>query len=747
MSLYSEHHSSCANRPSISAKLMRQFALFLLCVSAFCTKQSFALTPTKTTLDVSGHSYSWSRAVTLTATVKTTDGKPVTPGQVVFCKSGATYCEDSAILGKAQLKSDGTASIKLLLSIGKHDIYTKFIGTTAYSPSTSLPAVQTIEITGKYNSLASIIALDTAGTYTLAAPIIAVGSEVPTGTVTFLDAANPSHTWASVALDGYTEKYGFGNTSVYLSGDHHNPFDLQIADLNNDGVPDLVLANDEAPSSVTVLLGDAAHPGSYLAGKTFLTGSSASGADSDPLMVAVGDFNNDGFPDVAVGASNDLGKTTSGTKVSVLLNDPSNPGKNFLPYQQYTAGPGILTLSAEDFNGDGILDLLAVTYGMPGATTPIPMQANVLLGDPAHPGKFFPPISSAIPGVGLPGNNSAVCADFNQDGLPDFAVLVGTSPKLQTVHLFLNNPNSPGTFQDANSFSLPYFSWDLLAADFNHDGIPDLGVSGSESSTDPASVELYLADSTHHGQFLPKTVFPFLPTANIDPVVVGDFNADGWMDIATEDGGVAFDILYGDPANPGKFLSVAQIPSGARATAEIHAADLNGDGLVDLVGTLGYPPNPQANYRNGYVYAHLAGQSQTVSAPQVAIGAGPQYVIASYSGDANYYGHNSCAIAVPQTGQSGPVVSGLTVSNLGRNSATITWTTNIGTNGQVAYGVTSGLGTLSPWIDAPSTSHAITLNGLTPGTTYYYATESIAFFNGCTHWTTFTPTTSFTTLP
>lgn len=746
MSFDSGPYSSPVCRTLTSPKLLLQAALLLLLLSPLCTKQSLALTSTTTTLDVSGHSYAWSTPVTLTATVRTANGKAVTPGQVIFCKNGVTYCEDSAVLGKAQLKNDGTASIKLLLSIGKHDIYAKFRGTNLYAGSSSLPNVQTVDVTGKYSSAAVISASGSSGNYTLSSTVTALGADLPSGTLSFLDAANPSHVWKSLSLNPSAAVQDFSDKIEYVSALHHNPHDLGIGDLNNDGVPDLVLVNYEAPSSVTVLLGDASHPGRYLTGTTYIAGPAAPTTDSNPLTVALGDFNNDGFLDIAIGSS-DIYSSSTPNKVSVMLNNPGNPGRSFQPYQEYTAGINIVTLTAEDFNGDGILDLLATTTGNLLGSPSIPMQANLLLGDPAHPGQFLPPMNSTISGHSMTGNNSTIVADFNHDGLPDFAVLEGFGGGDQVVHIMLNTASSPGTFQDTYQLSsLAYLAYNLISADFNHDGNPDLAISGIEHSNDTTpSLEVYLADSAHPGQFLPKTIYNLqgFATANI---VTGDFNSDGWMDIAAQ----YFDqmeLLFADPSNPGTFLPVTLRPSVSNSTGYLRAADLNGDGLVDIAAASAYPPNVHAGYNNGYADVYLAGQTQTLTASNVPIGTGSPYVEASYSGDTNYYGHNSCPIGLPQTGQSGPVVSGLTVSNVGKNSATISWTTDIGTNGQAFYGPTSSLGSSSPWVDAPSTTHSITLSGLTPGTTYYYVTQSIAFFNGCSHWTTFTPTATFTTLP
>src|SRR5271163_226047 len=73
---------------------------------------------TATTLALSSPSVASPAAVTLTATVTATaGGAPVADGTVTFCNAAATYCEDAAIVGKAQLNG-GSARFKFIPAIG-----------------------------------------------------------------------------------------------------------------------------------------------------------------------------------------------------------------------------------------------------------------------------------------------------------------------------------------------------------------------------------------------------------------------------------------------------------------------------------------------------------------------------------------------------------------------------------------------------------------------------------------------------
>jgi hypothetical protein len=119
-----------------------------------------------------------------------------------------------------------------------------------------------------------------------------------------------------------------------------NPYSVAVGDFNGDGIPDLALANAES-NTVSVLLGNG--DGTFLPAQSYPAGSS-------PTSVAVGDFNGDGIQDLAV-ANYD--------GVSVLLGKGDG---TFLPAVGYYAGLDPLSVAVGDFNGDGTPDLAVANY-------------------------------------------------------------------------------------------------------------------------------------------------------------------------------------------------------------------------------------------------------------------------------------------------------------------------------------------------------------------------------------------------
>src|SRR5262249_3190266 len=119
----------------------------------------------------------------------------------------------------------------------------------------------------------------------------------------------------------------------------------------------------------------------------------------DPVGLAVGDFNHDGFVDLAI--ANEY----PANKVLVLLNNSLGV---FTQSGPYAVGSDPLRLVAADVNGDGNLDLVTVNQF---STT-----VSVVPGN--HDGSFQ---TARNFDVGL-SPKAVTVGDFNRDGKPDLAV-------------------------------------------------------------------------------------------------------------------------------------------------------------------------------------------------------------------------------------------------------------------------------------------------------------------------------------
>ena len=239
---------------------------------------------------------------------------------------------------------------------------------------------------------------------------------------------------------------GIGSGAVYVAEN----------DFNLDGHLDVAFAIDNIPGSISVLLNGGA--GSFGTRIEYPV-------THYPYSVASGDFNKDGFPDLAV--ANFFTQT-----ISVLMNDGSG---GFLPEATYTSDSGSHDIKVADFNHDGHLDLVVVNAQS--------NTINIFTNDGS--GKFptrtdYPSGSTYQPSITL--------SDVNGDGELD--IIVGSSGS----SIFLLMSNDSGGYDAPKEFAVGNSPFSIAAGDFDEDGKPDLVVGNFADHT--ISVFLSKPDET-----------------------------------------------------------------------------------------------------------------------------------------------------------------------------------------------------------------------------------------------------------
>ena len=371
---------------------------------------------------------------------------------------------------------------------------------------------------------------------------VAVGDLNGDGTPDLV-AANQQDQTISVLLGNGDGSFRYGD--AYRTPP--SPSAVALADLNSDGRTDIVAANLYG-NAATVLLGNG--DGTFQAPRDYLTGF-------DPQAVVAADVNGDGQLDlITANWGND--------SITVLR---GNGDGTFLTVASSPAGERPSSAVAGEFTHDGRLDLAVAELGIADANEPSSVS---ILADQGN-GAFQ--IVNTFP-VGL-GNLHFVTGDFNGDGNLDLAVIWDGNPGgrfyYNTGGLEILLGNGDGTFQPPQTYKVGTNPTTLVAADFSGDGRLDLMVATSGSN--PLSILLGNGDGTFQAAQplnIPQT--PYV-------VAAADFNHDGIPDLFGFGPGNAISVLLGNgdgTFQPARTYDVGGIPRG------LAAADFNGDGNLDL---------------------------------------------------------------------------------------------------------------------------------------------------------------------
>jgi hypothetical protein len=348
-----------------------------------------------------------------------------------------------------------------------------------------------------------------------------------------------------------TPRGGFMRPTFYPSGGTSAWF-VSAADVTADGAPDLILINKESATLATFAgNGD----GSFRQAVT-------SGAGADPRRVVVADLNEDKIPDLI-----SIGYFDNGFTVRLGTGDGAYQPGAFHGLN----GHGKM-LEVADFNADGHLDVVATSDGSgqpiivyvflgngrgeltAAQTYPTTIynatdidvadmdgdsKSDVILAtaDPAGhvlifsgtgDGAFAPPV--ALPPLIIPpalndGTSQLLCADVNNDGRPDVIVSHNDSnPEMVSVRLNRGN----FVFDLVSTLPTP-FPTDLASGDINRDGKPDLVIANYGANT--------VSYSINSGDGFFQTPIALSVGDKPKSVALADFNRDGWLDIAVANSG------------------------------------------------------------------------------------------------------------------------------------------------------------------------------------------------------------------
>lgn len=353
----------------------------------------------------------------------------------------------------------------------------------------------------------------------------------------------------------------FASQQVFATG--ANPQSFSVADINSDGKPDLIVPNQDA-NSVSVLLNTTAVNATV---STFAP-QTAFAVGTSPRAAAVLDVNGDGEPDIVIA------NTTSNT-ISVLFSSTAQGAAtpSFGTQHAFVIGKGPIALATADIDSDGKRDLITANYG-DGTVAVIRNTTPVGATTPS----FATPVLLAT-GVGP---TAVTAVDLDGDGKPELIVANADDDDIAVLRN-ITAPNSAPMFAPPQAYSCGSPPSSVTTADIDSDGMLDIVVD----CYGPLVLLAKQWTSAPWSYGAPQTAFRGNVPANLRyDMVSADVNGDGKSDIALLDWGSGQVFVYVNSTAQGAATPTFSGPFAYPTqpySSSIVAADVNEDGKPDLI--------------------------------------------------------------------------------------------------------------------------------------------------------------------
>ncbi len=340
-------------------------------------------------------------------------------------------------------------------------------------------------------------------------------------------------------------------------------FVVEAADLNQDGIKDLLLGDDTNGKALAIRIGNG--DGTYGPPVEYAL-------PNTPTKVISADLNRDGALDIAAILNISSGQEPSRYAVLLNLGDGT-----FGPASVGTLPGFLMGMTAADLNGDGAPELIIVAQGRDLNAGSIQIYPN------AGNGTFLTPFALEPNGDFL----RVAGADLDLDGRTDLVITRSGGP----AYLFWGNGNLTFSRQ-----TLAFTSYVCAIANLDGNNLPDI-VFGADYSVVTLR-NLGSRTFTTHGNTTPN---------KSQHMLIADFNGDSLDDVATSSAGVySFDLLI----NAGNANFIVSTHGRFSIYATFGSAfDYDNDGDVDLIISAAHSIEMVSNRRIAADRVSLAGAS------------------------------------------------------------------------------------------------------------------------------------------
>lgn len=297
-----------------------------------------------------------------------------------------------------------------------------------------------------------------------------------------------------------------------------------------------------------------------------------------PLELVAGDFNGDGFQDIAWST-----KTTDQDDVDSIVilftnllsvGSPGDPVTNNTQLYTATFYPGTLGgMAVGDLNRDGYADLVA-SYGNQNESENTTNNFFIGLGTNVTSGSryaFSNYPSDDLFTTTLGGPSRPAIGFVNNDPWPDLVSgFVGDLSATPTLSYFLNKATLPSDYakltatQTLNALQKAASIPGLFVADFNNDGYDDLAYTYSAYTYDPSQMQLVLANQSG-SPLVPASAAIVLPNNGAQASSTGIFSGYNQTNVS---------------------LQPSDVTSATAYATSMVVYDVNGDGYLDLIFTV-----------------------------------------------------------------------------------------------------------------------------------------------------------------